>query len=424
MSSLVFIIVTLFFLVSIYWTLYLKWPQITKIKTLKNIKKDDLHAFFLTLATNLGVGNIIGVSAAIIIGGPGVIFWMFLFSFFVSALSYVETFYAVKSQTKIGNEIVGGTCYTIDKFVKSKYKVVLGIAFSFFLVLTNSIFFTPVQLNCIFNIFEGNYRLVYILISVCVILFIVFKGVKSIIQLTDKIVPIMTIVFLFVIIYGIIKKIDEVPMLIKLIITDAFNLKSCIAGSFVTLINTAITKSLFSNEAGLGTMPSLTGVSNQSDIEKTSYLQLASIIVDTCILCTLTGIFILLYYGNDMTLTTLTFVDCISNALGKIGLVIGKILVYIFGFSSAIGLYYLGESNILYFSYKIKLNYKVCKFIFQILYIIGMFIALFGDFQNLMLLVDIGLVILGTINIFVLFIIEKRYKFLKNNNIKILEEKE
>ena len=149
MSSLVFIIVTLFFLVSIYWTLYLKWPQITKIKTLKNIKKDDLHAFFLTLATNLGVGNIIGVSAAIIIGGPGVIFWMFLFSFFVSALSYVETFYAVKSQTKIGNEIVGGTCYTIDKFVKSKYKVVLGIAFSFFLVLTNSIFFTPVQLNCI-----------------------------------------------------------------------------------------------------------------------------------------------------------------------------------------------------------------------------------------------------------------------------------
>lgn len=424
MSSLVFIIVTLFFLVSIYWTLYLKWPQITKIKILKNIKKDDLHTFFLTLATNLGVGNIIGVSAAIIIGGPGVIFWMFLFSFFVSALSYVETFYAVKSQTKIGNEIVGGTCYTIDKFVKSKYKVVLGIAFSFFLVLTNSIFFTPVQLNCIFNIFEGNYRLVYILISVFVILFIVFKGVKSIIKLTDKIVPIMTIVFLFVIIYGIIKKIDEVPMLIKLIITDAFNLKSCIAGSFVTLINTAITKSLFSNEAGLGTMPSLTGVSNQSDIEKTSYLQLASIIVDTCILCTLTGIFILLYYGNDMTLTTLTFVDCISNALGKIGLVIGKILVYIFGFSSAIGLYYLGESNILYFSYKIKLNYKLCKFIFQILYIIGMFIALFGDFQNLMLLVDIGLIILGTINIFVLFIIEKRYKFLKNNNIKILEEKE
>lgn len=424
MSSLVFIIVTLFFLVSIYWTLYLKWPQLTKIKTLKNIKKDDLHTFFLTLATNLGVGNIIGVSAAIIIGGPGVIFWMFLFSFFVSALSYVETFYAVKSQIMIGNEIVGGTCYTIDKFVKSKYKVVLGIAFSFFLVLTNSIFFTPVQLNCIFNIFEGNYRLVYILISVFVILFIVFKGVKSIIQLTDKIVPIMTIVFLFVIIYGIIKKIDEVPMLIKLIITDAFNSKSCIAGSFVTLINTAITKSLFSNEAGLGTMPSLTGVSNQSDIEKTSYLQLASIIVDTCILCTLTGIFILLYYGNDMTLTTLTFVDCISNALGKIGLVIGKILVYIFGFSSAIGLYYLGESNILYFSYKIKLNYKVCKFIFQILYIIGMFIALFGDFQNLMLLVDIGLIILGTINIFVLFIIEKRYKFLKNNNIKILEEKE
>lgn len=424
MSSLVFIIVILFFLVSIYWTLYLKWPQITKIKILKNIKKDDLHTFFLTLATNLGVGNIIGVSAAIIIGGPGVIFWMFLFSFFVSALSYVETFYAVKSQTMIGNEIVGGTCYTIDKFVKSKYRVVLGIAFSFFLVLTNSIFFTPVQLNCIFNIFEGNYRLVYILISVCVILFIVFKGVKSIIKLTDKIVPIMTIVFLFVIIYGIIKKIDEVPMLIKLIITDAFNMKSCISGSFVTLINTAITKSLFSNEAGLGTMPSLTGVSSQSDIEKTSYLQLASIIVDTCILCTLTGIFILLYYGNDMTLTTLTFVDCISNALGKIGLVIGKILVYIFGFSSAIGLYYLGESNILYFSYKIKLNYKVCKFIFQILYIIGMFIALFGDFQNLMLLVDIGLVILGTINIFVLFIIEKRYKFLKNNNIKILEEKE
>lgn len=423
MVKLVFIILIFFFLTAIYWTIYLKFPFFSKMKCLKGIKKDDMHTFFLSLATNLGVGNIIGVSSAIIIGGPGTIFWMLIFSFFISSLSYIETYYAVKSQTTIESEIVGGTCYTIDKFIKGQHKVFLSIIFAIFLMLSNSIFFTPVQLNTIYNVFEGKNKIIFILLTSIIILFVVLKGAKSIVKITDNIVPIMTITFLVVIIWGILLKKDNLLNVMNIIIKDAFSFKSCLAGSFITLFNTAITKSLFSNEAGLGTMPSLTGVSKKEDIEKTAYLQMTSVIVDTCILCVITGVFILLYYDENMALNSSVFVECMHKALGKNGLVISKVLVYVFGFSSAIGLYYLGESNALYFSYKLKINKNISKFAFQLLYILGMIIALFGEFNNLLLLVDFGLVVLGTINILILFKVEKRQKFLKNNSIKTLEEK-
>lgn len=413
MSYLLFMVLLFFFIVAIYWTIYLKFPVFNKIKCLKGIKKDDMHTFFLSLATNLGVGNIIGVSSAILIGGPGTLFWMFVFSFFISSLSYIETYYAVKSQIVVDQEIVGGTCYTIDKFLNFKNKAILSIIFAIFLMLSNSIFFTPVQLNTIYNVFEGDTKIFFILLTIILILFVVLKGSKSIVKLTDNIVPLMTITFIIVIIIGIFQKKDSLIDVLSLIMKDAFNVKSLLTGTFIPLFNTSITKSLFSNEAGLGTMPSLTGVSKKEDINKTAYLQMASVIVDTCILCIITGLFILLYYDENMTVNSNVFIECMYKALGKNGLVISKILVYIFGFSSALGLYYLGESNALYFSYKLKIKKNTSKFIFQLLYILGIIVALFGEFEDLLLLVDVGLVILGTINILMLFIVEKKHKFLK-----------
>ena len=122
-----------FFLVSIYMTIYLKWPQFKAFKNIKKCKnKKSKQTFYLTLATNLGVGNLVGVSAAIKLGGPGVIFWMALFAFFTSSLSFLENYYAVKSQTTIDNQQFAGTSYTISKYFKSKHSKVLSIVFSIF----------------------------------------------------------------------------------------------------------------------------------------------------------------------------------------------------------------------------------------------------------------------------------------------------
>ena len=109
-----------FFLVSIYMTIYLKWPQFKAFKNIKKCKnKKSKQTFYLTLATNLGVGNLVGVSAAIKLGGPGVIFWMALFAFFTSSLAFLENYYAVKSQTTIDNQQFAGTSYTIPDSVTS-----------------------------------------------------------------------------------------------------------------------------------------------------------------------------------------------------------------------------------------------------------------------------------------------------------------
>lgn len=410
------IIMVIIFISSIGWTIYLKWPQFRVFSNVKVFnRKYPNHpvfkTFLVSLATNLGTGNLVGVTTGIIMGGPGVIIWMWIFGFFSSALSYIENVFAVKYQEKIGDEFRGGACYYILKGLNSP---ILSILFASFLLFTNTIFFPPIQVNTILSactkiIPISKYLIGVILIVI--ILLIVLKGTNKIIEVTNKIVPIMTITFMTSIIFLMVMHYDTFLNSIILIFNSAFNVKSMGIGLIINAVSVGIRRSLFSHEAGLGTMPSVTGMSNAPTPDIQGYFGMLGVYVDTLIMCTITGIFIVqmnmdysIYDGANLLM------EIFIKDLGSFGLIIGVLFLFIFAFSSLIGQYYLGESNALLFTKFLKIEPKKMIILYRIIFIIGLILGIILNMNETINLVDIGLLILGFTNMMVLIKLEKRSK--------------
>ena len=420
MSFIINLVMFSILFISIIWSIYLKFPQ---FKVLKEVRKfndkypnhDTYKTFLVSLATNLGTGNLVGVTTGIIIGGPGIIVWMWIFGFFSSVLSYIENIYAVRYQEKIEGEIRGGACYYILKGLNNP---ILSLCFAVFLLLTNTIFFPPIQVNTIINailpIISVNKYIIGVLI-ILFILFIVFKGTKKIINVTNKIVPIMTISFTAVIMFLLIVNYNTLCTTIKLIFNSAFNFKSMGVGLVVNTISVGIRRSLFSHEAGLGTMPSITGMSNAPTPLIQGYFGMLSVYVDTLLLCTITGIVIVqldinynMYEGADLV------IEIFKYNLGSIGKLIGSIFLFIFAFSSLLGQYYLGESNALLFNKTFKFKKEKIILFYKIIFVIGLLLGVFFKMNAIMWLVDIGLLLLGTSNIIVLILLERKDKICRS----------
>lgn len=420
MRFFMFYIMIFFLLAGIINTIYLKFPQFKMFKNIKKSKnKKTKQAFLLGLATNLGVGNLIGVGAALYYGGPGVIFWMALFAFFASSFAFSETKYAILTQRVINNETRSSTSLVIYHYFKGKLGIVLSIIFATFLVLTNSIFFPPIQVHAIVSTISDNNRLLVGFILLILVIFITNKGTKRILKVTDFLIPIISICYAITIVVLIILNGSNFLMTISKIIASAFDLKSVIASSVLITIEVGISKSLFSHEAGLGTMPSLIGVASKEECDQMCSYQMLSVIIDTVVLCSLTGIYILqvtngIFVGN----VTGVLINCFEISLGKFGLVICKLFIFFFGFSSIIGQYYLGQTNSLYFSFlRNKKDFKIIDLVFKILFYFGIIIGIFMSFTFINNLLDYGMAILGILNIMVIFTIQhqekKRHKRLK-----------
>lgn len=403
------------FIVAVFITLYLRFPQLRILKRIKKCEnKKTKQTFYLSLATNLGVGNLIGVSTAIHFGGPGVIFWMAFFAIFSSALSFIENYYAISSQVKNKYGTFSGTCYTIIKFINGKYAKILAFIFAIFLILSNSIFFPPIQINAIVSIINDKYQVIFGIVLVVLVLIVILGGIKRILKITDCFVPILCILYFLILFCGILISFNKIGTIINSIFKTAFNLKTIGISGFVSMLKISISKSIFSNEAGLGTIPSLTGISDPKDKEIVSYYQMLGVIVDTVILCSLTGIFILCFNDGFNGKIELMLPFCFNNFLGNIGLVIYAVFIMFFGLTSVFGLYYLGENNAMFISLYSKMPYCLVKLLYQCFFMIGIVIGIIGSFSSIMWLVDIGIMLLGTLNLIILCNIERRHKLLKN----------
>ncbi|MBR2891682.1 MAG: alanine:cation symporter family protein [Bacilli bacterium] len=413
----------LFLFCAVINTIYLKFPQ---FKIFKNIKKStnkkNRQAFLLGLATNLGVGNLIGVGAAIYYGGPGVIFWMALFAFFASSFAYSETKYALNAQEFICGETRSGTSFVIKKYFNNKIGLILSIIFAIFLLLTNSIFFPPIQIHSIIKCVNKDFQLILGISLFLFILFITNKGTKTILKFTDLIVPIMSIIYCVTIIVLIILKIDTLVDTLKLIISHALNFRSLVSSGILITIEYGISKSLFSHEAGLGTMPSLIGVAEKEEQNQMCSYQVLSVLIDTVLLCTLTGIFILQVTKGVFLCEVSTVLSyCFELLLGKIGLVICSVFIFTFGMASVVGQFYLGQTNSLFFTFLSKRHQNnLFHIIFKGLFYLGILLGIFLSFDRINKILDLGMICIGILNITVIFIIQwrekKHIKHLKNKS--------
>lgn len=392
--------VILIFILSITFTFKYKFVQLNFFSQSKQALKNKTSytAFLLSLGSHIGAGNILGVTTGLILGGPGTLFWMIICTIFTSIFSLMENTIAMKYKTNIDNESRGGSPYYILNGLKNSK---LATLFSFILVLSSTIFFLPIQvkgvsysLNYLLNI---NSYIIIILLLLFSFLFI-FRGTNVLIKVINKIVPIMTLAFLIISFYALISKIIYLPNVIKLILKDAFNVKSGVIGA----LTIGLKRSLFSNEAGLGTAPSINCYSDNKPISQ-GYLQVLTCIIDTVVMCVLLGVIILLYNvdlsiynGNELAIKIFEVI------FPKYGLYIGVFILFTFSLATIISGYYAGETNILFNHIIWKKDVNILKTCYKMLFTIGLFLGVFMENTGIWNLIDYGLVIMGMINIVVI----------------------
>ena len=411
------IFIIIFVLISIILSCKYKFIQFkflkVSYKTLNHSvrNKENKHkAFLLSLGNHIGAGNIVGVCSAILIGGVGSLFWMSVCLLFTSIYSLIENSLGVKYNMLIDGEYRGGSPYYILSGMNNKK---LSIVFACVLLLSSTVFFLPVQVNALKEsikiIFDFD-KIYIFLILLLFSLLCLFKGTKRILKISDFLVPLMTIMFVLVCFLVIIINIKQVPSALYLILKEAFcnfDFKTIIGSIFGGSISVGFRRSVFSNEAGIGTAPSFNSMVETDPLEQ-AYLQVFACFIDTVVMCTLFGLVIILsgieYKNYDASSLAIKTFECLFN--NKWGLYLGSLFLFFFSFVTIIGSYYSGETNSLFFGNK---KTKKVKNIYRIIFSICLFLGVFFKENTLWELVDYGIVILGIINVYVM--IKMRRKF-------------
>lgn len=353
----------------IYFTYKLKFVQFNFKEMFKNIiKKEDnsispFESLMMVLGGRIGVGSIAGIALAIYLGGIGSIFWMWLIGFISAANSFSETTLGVKYQEKDKNLYKGGPSYYIKNGLNNKK---LGRFYALIIVISQVFGFLSIQANTITNSININ-PIISGLIITLVSFIIINKSTKQLFKISSKLVPIMTLIYIIASIFIIICNIDQIPNLLKSIISEAFNFKSLGFGVLSSFI-VGIQRGIFSNEAGLGTGAIAASTVKTAFPVSQGYVQILGIYITTFLICTATALVILTsninFLGNNLNGIEITQNAFIYH-LGNMGNIIVIISIVLFAFSTILAGFYDAESNLKYLTNKTSyLKLIICFVLF------------------------------------------------------------
>lgn len=346
----------------------------------KQADKDGMSSFqalATAIAAQVGTGNIAGCATALISGGPGAIFWMWLSAFFGMATIYGEAVLAQKFKTRSETgEVIGGPVYYIRQAFKGGFGKFLAGFFAVAIILALGLMGNMVQSNSIgdafYNAFGANKLIVGIIIA-AISAFIFLGGMKRIASVTEKMVPIMAALYIVGSLVVIIANIKNIPNVFYQIFVGAFNPTAVLGGAAGITVKAAmrfgVARGLFSNEAGMGSTPHAHAVAKVDKPEEQGIVAMIGVFLDTFVVLTLTALVILstnsLGSGAEgVALAQLAF----SKVFGNFGGIFIAICLLFFAFSTIIGWYFFGEQNIKYlFGQKAVKIYALLVVIFVVI---------------------------------------------------------
>ena len=307
------------------------------------------QALSSALAATVGMGNISGVAIAIVMGGPGAVFWMWVSALFGMATKFYTCSLAVMYRSKNEKgEALGGPMYTIQNGLGKRWKP-LAIFFALAGLVGTLPAFTANQLTqTMVDVFEwnGENDKLYIGITLAIIASVViFGGIKRIGRVASRLVPFMVLLYFMAVFAILMIQIEEVPGMFKLIFTDAFSAKAAAGGALGYLIKTGIKRAAFSNEAGIGTAPMMHGIAKTNEPIREGLVAMIGPAIDTLVVCTLTALAILSTgvwretSDNGISLTLSAFNSVLPYNLGSIVLTIA---IFVFAFSTLFSYSYYG----------------------------------------------------------------------------------
>lgn len=358
-----------------------------KIK--KIIKKLNYDSLYLSLGTKMGVGTIIGTTMSIHIGGPGSLLWIYIFTLLTSSIIYTESYLGSKYKQKTNDSYIGGIYYYTKFGLNSKFLAIITLII---FVSTYSLFFLMIQSNTISQILPVN-KEIFASVLLILLILLITNDSNQISKILNKIVPIMCTFFIIISTYIIIKNFEIVPLIIKNIITSAFNPKSIFIGMII-----GIKRSIFLNELLIGTTSMSSGINNEDTEVTANTLTLGTYFI-TFIISTLIAFLVLIYmtYNNipDITYNEL-LINVFNYHFNSFGNYFLGILVSLLATTTIISGLYIGVSNLTY----IFKNKKIVN-IFKIIFLICVTLGIFINTDKIWYYIDIMMLILIILNSYI-----------------------
>jgi len=400
----------LYFTVRMGFVQFRMLPEMFRLLFKDGMKREkgqvsSFQAFAIGTAARVGTGNIAGVATAIALGGPGAVFWMWLIALIGSASAFVESTLAQVYKIRDGRTWRGGPAYYMERALGQRW---LGILFAILITFSFGFAFNSVQSNTIslsvsnqFGISTTTVGLVLAAVTAIVI----FGGIQSIAVLSSIIVPVMAGGYILLAGWVMISNASLLPEVFGLIFSEGiFGLQQLFGGAIGAMVLQGIRRGLFSNEAGMGSAPNAAATAEVSHPVKQGLIQSFSVFVDTLLVCTSTAMIILLsgvagsesFAGVELTQAALT------AEIGPMATSFLTIAIFLFAFSSILGNYYYGETNIQFISDK-----KIYVTLYRI-GVVGM--VLFGAVRSAGLvwsIADVFMGLMALVNLYAIFRLAK-----------------
>lgn len=374
--------------VGIYFSVLTKFmpvrcfPEMVRVTLEKNSKKDSgsisgLQTLIVSTATRVGMGNMVGVVAAISAGGAGAVFWMWLTALIGSSTAFVEATLAQihKQKDPLYGGFRGGPAYYIHSFfAKGKRYNLIAILFA----LSGLLCWCGVSQvisNSVSSAFKNAFQIppiVSTIILVSLAAVIVLRK-NATVKVLDIMVPVMACFYFLIAVFVILKNFSLLPSVFQRIFSEAFGIRQIAAGGFGAALMNGVKRGLFSNEAGSGSAPCAAAAADVDHPAKAGLFQAFGVIIDTIILCSCTAMIILLAPEN--LLRGLEGMELLQTAMhyhfGNIGVIFTAITLWLFSFSTFIGILYYARSNVAYLFGNNWLSQTVYKFIALFMLFIG-----------------------------------------------------
>ncbi|WP_425266421.1 alanine/glycine:cation symporter family protein [Cryobacterium zongtaii] len=310
------------------------------------------QAFTISAASRVGVGNIAGVGTAIAVGGPGAVFWMWMMAFVGGASSFIESSLAQLFKVRDAEGFRGGPAYYMERGLKARW---LGVWFAVILIVCFPFAFSSLQANTISATVTasigGDVPWLPWAIGVGIAVLtglVVFGGVRRIAHVTQVLVPIMALAYLLLGLVVVALHLDRVGPVFAEIFTSAWGFNEVVGAAFGYIILTGVKRGMFSNEAGLGSAPNAAASAAVTHPVKQGLVQTLGVYFDTFLVCSITA-FIILVSVPDLAgaergigLTQ----GALVGTLGAWSNIALSVIIFMLAFSSILGNYYYGQSNI------------------------------------------------------------------------------
>lgn len=401
----------------IYFTIKTKFlpirlfPEMVRVSVEKQNGNNNgaisgMQALIVSTATRVGMGNLVGVVAAISAGGAGAVFWMWVTALIGTSTAFVEATLAQihKQEDPLYGGFRGGPAYYIHNFFdkeKKKRHQPLAVLFA----LSGLLCWCGVSQvisNSVTSSFENAFNIPPIVSTVVLVVIaaIIVLRKNATVKVLDVIVPIMAAFYFGITIFVIINNASMLPEVFTRIFEEAFGLRQMVAGGFGAALMNGVKRGLFSNEAGSGSAPCAAAAANVDHPAKAGLFQAFGVMIDTLVICSCTAMIMLLAPAE--VIDGLSGMDLLQTAMnfhfGKAGVIFTAFTLGLFSFSTFIGILYYARSNV---AYLFGDNWK-SQTIFKVIALIMLFIGGLAAYTFVWDLGDIGVGLMTIFNMIVL----------------------